>query len=53
MKETHCEPQCIGYDGHHCKICALTALVGGIILSILAVLGFRHAGAVTKAKVKK
>jgi len=35
------------------KYAALTALVGGVILSILAVLGFHHAGAATKGQAKK
>lgn len=35
------------------KYAALLSLAGGVLLSILAVLGFRHAGTATKAQVKK
>lgn len=35
------------------KCAAIFSLVGGILLSILAMLGFRHAGTAAKAQVKK
>lgn len=35
------------------KYAALFSLIGGVLLSVLAMLGFRHAGATAKAQAKK